>query len=87
MCVLARWILKRKTVLQKSVTIECGQMFHLIENRLVSVKRTDKAGSPIEKHLIQGFTIPIGETGSMSISCTSVNDLPNFTVTTYPVMT
>lgn len=84
---LARWILKRKTVLQKSVTIECGQMFHLIENRLVSVKRTDKAGSPIEKHLIQGFTIPIGETGSMSISCTSVNDLPNFTVTTYPVMT
>lgn len=79
---LARWILKRKTVLQKSVTIECGQMFHLIENRLVSVKRTDKAGDPIEKHLIQGFTIPIGETGSMSISCTSVNDLPDFTVTT-----
>ena len=79
---LARWILKRKTVLQKSVTIECGQMFHLIENRLVSVKRTDKAGDPIEKHLIQGFTVPIGETGSMSISCTSVNDLPDFTVTT-----
>ena len=79
---LARWILKRKTVLQKSVTIECGQMFHLIENRLVSVKRTDKAGEPIEKHLIQGFTIPVGETGSMSISCTSVNDLPDFTVTT-----
>lgn len=79
---LARWILKRKTVLQKSVTIECGQMFHLIENRLVSVKRTDKAGDPIEKHLIQGLTVPIGETGSMSISCTSVNDLPDFTVTT-----
>ena len=79
---LARWMLKRKTVLQKSVTIECGQMFHLIENRLVSVKRTDKPGQPVEKHLIQGFTIPVGETGSMSISCVSVNDIPDFTVTT-----
>lgn len=79
---LARWILKRKTVLQKSVTIECGQMFHLIENRLISVKRTDKAGQPVEKHLIQGFTVPIAETGSMSVTCASVNDLPDFTVTT-----
>ena len=79
---LARWTLKRKTVLQKSVTIECGQMFHLIENRLVSVKRVDKPGSPVEKHLIQGFTIPIGETGSMSITATSVTDIPDFTITT-----
>lgn len=79
---LARWMLKRKTVLQKSVTIECGQMFHLVENRLVSVKRVDKEGSPIEKHLIQGFTVPIGETGSMSITATSVTDIPDFTITT-----
>jgi hypothetical protein len=79
---LARWTLKRKTVLQKSVTIECGQMFHLVENRLVSVKRTDKPGSPVEKHLIQGFTVPIGETGSMSITATSVTDIPDFTITT-----
>lgn len=79
---LARWTLKRKTVLQKSVTIECGQMFHLIENRLVSVKRVDKPGSPVEKHLIQGFTIPIGETGSMSITARSVTDIPDFTITT-----
>lgn len=79
---LARWTLKRKTVLQKSVTIECGQMFHLIENRLISVKRVDKPGSPVEKHLIQGFTIPIGETGSMSITATSVTDIPDFTITT-----
>lgn len=79
---LAKWILKRKTVLQKSVTIECGQMFHLVENRLISVKRTDKPGSPVEKHLIQGFTVPIGETGSMSITATSVTDIPDFTITT-----
>ena len=79
---LARWMLKRKSILQKSITIECGQMFHLIENRLVSVKRTDKPGSPVEKHLIQGFTVPIGESGSMSVSCVSVNDIPDFTITT-----
>lgn len=79
---LARWMLKRKSILQKSVTIECGQMFHLIENRLVSVKRTDKPGSPVEKHLIQGFTVPVGESGSMSVSCVSVNDIPDFTITT-----
>lgn len=79
---LAKWMLKRKTILRKSVTIECGQMFHLVENRLISVKRTDKPGSPVEKHLIQGFTIPIGETGSMSITATSVTDIPDYTITT-----
>ena len=79
---LARFYLKRKSILQKSVTVECGQMFHLIENRLISVKRTDKPGSPVEKHLIQGFSIPIEETGSMSVSCVSVNDIPEFTITT-----
>ncbi len=80
---LARWQLKRKTILQKSVSIESSQMFHLYENGIVAVRRTDKMGSPIEKHLIQGFSIPLAETGSMSISCVSVNDLPNFTIETH----
>lgn len=80
---LARWYLKRKTRLQKSVSIECSQMFHLRENKLIAVERTDKKGSPLEKHLIQGYTIPIGETGSMSIDCTSVLDIPDFTIQTY----
>lgn len=74
---LAGFRLKRKTVLQKSITIESSQIFHLAENNLVTVKRTDKEGSPIERHLIQSYSLPIGETGAMSISCVSVNDLPN----------
>ena len=74
---LAKFRLKRKTVLQKSITITSQQLFHLVENNIVTVKRTDKEGSPIEKHLIQSFSLPIGETGSMSINCVSVNDLPN----------
>ena len=79
---LARWMLKRKTILHKSVSISSGQMFHLAENRLVSVKRTDKPGSPIEKHLIQGYTIPLAETGAMTVSCVSVADIPDYTLTT-----
>ena len=72
---LAEWYLKRYTVLQKSVTIESGQLFHLEENALVTIKRTDKTGDPVEKHLITGYTLPIGQAGAMSINCTSINDL------------
>ena len=76
---LAEWHLKRKTVMQKAVSLECSQMFHLMENRLISVERTDKAGSPTERHVIQSFTLPIGETGSMSVSAVSVSDYPVIT--------
>ena len=77
----AKWILKRKTILQKSVSISSSQMFHLLENRLISIQRTDKLGAPVEKHLIQSFSIPIGETGNMTINAISVNDLPNLSTT------
>ena len=73
---LAEYYLKQMTVQSKSITIQCPQMFHLMENRLISVKRTDKPGSPVERHLIQSFSIPIGETGAMSINATSVCDKP-----------
>ena len=76
---LARWYLKRKTVLQKSVTISCSQMFHLRENNLVSVLRSDKPGSPTEKHLIQSISIPLSPKGAMQITATSVQDFPNAT--------
>ncbi len=73
---LARWYLKRKTVLQKSITITCSQMFHLRENNLVSVLRTDKPNSPLEKHLIQSISIPLSQKGTMQITATSVQDFP-----------
>lgn len=75
----ANWLLKRKTVLQKSVTISCSQMFHLQENNLISVLRSDKPNSPIEKHLIQAISIPLKPNASMSITATSVNDFPEVT--------
>lgn len=80
---LAEYYLKRKTILQKSVNITSSQMFHLVENQLVSVQRTDKPHNPTERHLINSFSLPIGETGAMTINATSVADIPNFTVTSW----
>lgn len=80
---LAEYYLKRKTILQKSVNITSSQMFHLVENQLVSVQRTDKPHNPTERHLINSFSLPIGETGTMTINATSVADIPNFTVTSW----
>ncbi len=77
---LAKWYLKRKTVLQKSVMVSCSQMFHLRENNLISILRSDKPNSPLEKHLIQGISIPLSQKGAMQITATSVNDFPDVTV-------
>lgn len=77
---MAEYLLKKKTVLQKTISISCQQMFHLYENGVVAIRRTDKVGSPVERHLIQSFSIPIGETGAMTINATSVNDYPDITV-------
>lgn len=79
---LARFYLKHKTILAKSITIECGQLFHLYENAVVNVQRPDKPNAPLEKHLIQSFTIPLSETGTMSIDCTSAQDIPLFATIT-----
>jgi len=79
-CALAEFDLKRNTVLNKSVTIRSSQMFHLVENNLIAVRRPDKQGEPIERHLLTGFTLPIGSTGEMTLNCTSVQDFPVATV-------
>lgn len=71
---LAKYLLKRKTILRKSITIQSQQMFHLRENELISVQRTDKPGSPVEYHVIQSFSLPIGDHGTMSINATSIAD-------------
>lgn len=80
----AVWKLKRMTVLQKSVSIESTQMFHISENNLVTIRRMDKPGYPVERHLIQGFSRPLATTGTMKISAVSVQDFPQATVTNWP---
>lgn len=79
----AVWKLKRAAVLQKAVTVTCTQIFHIHENNLITIARTDKEGAPIERHVIQGFSRPLVGTETMTINCISVNDFPNVTVTKF----
>lgn len=80
----AVWKLKRAAVLQKAVTVSCSQIMHIEENKLITIVRTDKSGSPVERHLVQSFTRPLASGGPMTISCVSVNDFPIATLTTWP---
>lgn len=72
---LANWMLKRSSILQKSISISCSQILHINENELVEIVRTDKPGSPVERHLIMGFSRPLNGTEQMTIDAVSVNDL------------
>lgn len=81
---LAVFKLKRESVLKKSVSIKCSQMFHLQENNLVTIQRMDKPGAPVERHLITGFSRPIAQTGSQVINAVSVQDFPVATITSAP---
>jgi hypothetical protein len=81
---LAVFKLKRQTVLQKSVSIKSQQLFHIQEIQLVTILRPDKPGSPMERHLVTGFSRPIGQTGEMTIQATSVQDFPVASVMPLP---
>lgn len=72
----AEWQLKRYSVMSKEMALSCTQMFHIVENELITVERSDKPGNPVERHLVTGFSRPIGQTGAMTINCVSVNDFP-----------
>lgn len=75
----ATWKLKRFAALQKEVTIECTQMFHITENSIVTIRRDDKPGSPVERHVVQGWTRPLAQKGVMTINAISVVDYPEIT--------
>ena len=76
----AEWELKRAAVLPKTVSIECTQMFHIVENGIVTIRRDDKTGAPVERHVVQGWTRPIGQTGTMIINAVSTMDYPEITL-------
>lgn len=80
----AVWMLKRAAIMHKAVTVSCNQIFHLEENGLIEIIRTDKDPAEAEIHLIQGFSIPLSGDAPMSITATSVHDFPDATVTTWP---
>lgn len=81
---LAVWKLKRATALHRAVSISCKQIFHIEENNLVTVVRTDKPGAPVERHLVLGFSRPLSSGKEMTISCVSTADFPVATVEQWP---
>lgn len=77
---LAVWRVQRAAVLSKAVTVQSSQIFHIEENQLIEIVRSDKPGSPIEKHLVQGFSRPLASAGAMTINAISVVDIPDYTI-------
>lgn len=76
----AEWMIKRSSILQRAVTISCSQLMHIRGNELVTIVRTDKPGSPTERHLVQGFSRPLSYKGAMTINATSTQDFPTATI-------
>lgn len=71
----ADWMLKEYSAMSKEINVTSTQMFHLVENQIITVERADKPGNPIERHVVRGFTRPIAQTGTMQINCVSVKDI------------
>lgn len=78
----AEWKLKRQAALMKAVEVRTNQIFHIDENTIIEIVRTDKPGNPVEQHLVMGFTLPISSTEPMTIQAVSVHDFPSVTVYT-----
>lgn len=76
----AEWTLKRSAATPKTATIECTQMFHIVENQIVTLQRRDKPGAPVERHVVQGFSRPLAQTGTMLINAISAEDFPTATI-------
>ena len=69
---LAQYYLKKQTILQRSVNISSSPMYHIRENRLIDcVRPYTYVREPL---LVSSISLPIGTTGSMTITATSVNE-------------
>lgn len=77
------WMLKRQAALRQSVSFSTNQIFHLAVNEIVEIVRTNLPNTPIERHLVQSFTLPFSGTEAMTINAVSVHDFPTVTVTSW----
>jgi len=70
----AEHLLKQKTILQKSITINSAPIPHLQTNKLVSIDKPGYLPRP-ERFLVSAYSIPLSQTGTMSITATNINEL------------
>lgn len=73
----ARYELAKRTMVQKTVSFTTSPIYHLQENDLVTLLRSDISDTP-EKYMVTGFTLPLGGTGTMTINAVSVEDADIF---------
>ena len=71
---LADYYLKEKKKLHKSATFKCSPMYHFKENCLVSNLLRNKSNVP-ELFLVNGFSLPMGYSGEMTINAVNINEL------------
>nr|DAQ86956.1 MAG TPA: tail protein [Caudoviricetes sp.] len=69
----AKYELRKRTIMQSSVSFSATPIYHLNEDDLITLLK-EKNGVP-EKYLVTGFTLPLGREGMMNISAVSIDDL------------
>ena len=68
---LAKWYLQRNGHLQTSLSITCGIIPHMEENRIIELQNRE---GKYERCLVDSFNLPIGFSGTMTINLTKVGD-------------
>ena len=68
---MAQYLLEQKSTLLATTTIDSIPIYHMRENTLVTLERPE-VSTAIDTYLVTGYSMPIGQTGSMSISAVQV---------------
>ena len=68
---MAQYLLEQKSTLLTTTTIDSIPIYHMRENTLVTLERPE-VSTAIDTYLVTGYSMPIGQTGSMSISAVQV---------------
>ena len=64
---MADYLLKQKSSLLATTTIESVPIYHIRENELVTLERPEVSNA-VELYLVTGYSMPMGQTGSMTIN-------------------
>ena len=68
---MAEYLLSQKSSLLTTTTIDSVPIYHMQENCLITLERPEVSNA-VETYLVTGYTMPIGQLGSMSINAVRV---------------
>ncbi len=64
---MAEYLLQQKSSLLTTTTIDSVPIYHMDVNCLITLERPE-VSSAVDTYLVTGYSIPVGQTGSMSIN-------------------